>query len=172
MLPFSTNIVLCVIEFFSVVLLYVAYAFSQYGLEKALFVSIGFLPALLTILLYRFVQNEKLVIRIFYLTMVGTSFIISWQLGMLGSLAIIFFAGALMMALYANRNLMIEYAVITFLALLLTVIFLKTPLEKTTPVEIYLIYMLIYVFAMVSFVFLVNGVNDYKARMEEKNEEA
>ena len=104
MLPYSTNIVLCVIEFFSMVLLYVAYAFSQYGIEKALFISIGFLPALLTILLYRFVRNEKLVIRIFYLTMVITSYVISWQLGMLGSLAIIFFAGALMMALYANSR--------------------------------------------------------------------
>ncbi|MBR3636761.1 MAG: response regulator [Lachnospiraceae bacterium] len=172
MLPYSTNIVLCVIEFFSMVLLYVAYAFSQYGIEKALFISIGFLPALLTILLYRFVRNEKLVIRIFYLTMVITSYVISWQLGMLGSLAIIFFAGALMMALYANRGLMIEYAVITVVALLLNAIFLKDSIQITTPIEIYLIYMLIYVFAMVSFVFLVNGVLDYKARMEEKNEEA
>ena len=172
MLPYSTNIVLCVIEFFSMVLLYVAYAFSQYGIEKALFISIGFLPALLTILLYRFVRNEKLVIRIFYLTMVITSYVISWQLGMLGSLAIIFFAGALMMALYANRGLMIEYAVITVVALLLNAIFLKNSIQITTPIEIYLIYMLIYVFAMVSFVFLVNGVLDYKARMEEKNEEA
>ena len=172
MLPYSTNIVLCVIEFFSMVLLYVAYAFSQYGIEKALFISIGFLPALRTILLYRFVRNEKLVIRIFYLTMVITSYVISWQLGMLGSLAIIFFAGALMMALYANRGLMIEYAVITVVALLLNAIFLKDSIQITTPIEIYLIYMLIYVFAMVSFVFLVNGVLDYKARMEEKNEEA
>ena len=172
MLPYSTNIVLCVIEFFSMVLLYVAYAFSQYCIEKALFISIGFLPALLTILLYRFVRNEKLVIRIFYLTMVITSYVISWQLGMLGSLAIIFFAGALMMALYANRGLMIEYAVITVVALLLNAIFLKDSIQITTPIEIYLIYMLIYVFAMVSFVFLVNGVLDYKARMEEKNEEA
>ena len=53
MLPFSTNIILCVIEFFSVVLLHVAYALSQYGPEKAALISIGFLPALLTVLLKR-----------------------------------------------------------------------------------------------------------------------
>ena len=68
MLPFSTNIILCVIEFFSVVLLHVAYALSQYGPEKAALISIGFLPALLTVLLYRVIRDERIVIRCFYVT--------------------------------------------------------------------------------------------------------
>lgn len=172
MLPFRTNIVLCVIEFFSVVLLHVAYALSQYGPEKAIFISIGFLPALLTILFYRLVKNERIVIRIFYLSMIVTSYIISWQLGMLGTLSVIFLAGALMLALYANRGLMLEYAILTSVTLLLNAIFLHKSIEITCPKEIYLIYLLIYLFAMVSFLFLVNGVNDYKTQMEEKNEEA
>ena len=172
MLPFRTNIVLCVIEFFSVVLLHVAYALSQYGPEKAAFISIGFLPALLTVLFYRLLKNERIVIRIFYLSMIATSYIISWQLGMLGTLSVIFFAGALMLALYANRGLMLEYAIMTSIALLLNAIFLRDLVEITCPKEIYLIYLLIYLFAMVSFLFLVNGVNDYKTQMEEKNEEA
>ena len=172
MLSFSTNIVLCVIEFFSVVLLHVAYALSQYGPEKAALIAIGFLPALLTILLFRLVKNEKVVIRCFYLTMVVTSYVISWQLGMLGTLSVIYFAGALMMALYANRRLMLEYSVVTLVVLLVNGIFFRESIENTCPIEIYLIYLLIYVFAMVSFTFLVNGVIDYKARMEEKNEEA
>ena len=172
MLPFRTNIVLCVIEFFSVVLLHVAYALSQYGPEKALLIAIGFLPALLTILFYRLVKNERIVIRIFYLSMIVTSYVISWQLGMLGTLSVIFLAGALMLALYANRGLMLEYAILTSVALLLNAIFLRDAIEITCPKEIYLIYLLIYLFAMVSFLFLVNGVNDYKTQMEEKNEEA
>ena len=172
MLPFKTNIILCVIEFFSVVLLHVAYALSQDGPEKAAFISIGFLPALLTILLYRLVKNERIVIRCFYLSMIATSYIISWQLGMLGTLSVIFLAGALMLALYANLSLMIEYATLTIIALILNIIFLREIIMITCPVEIYLIYLLIYLFAMVSFIFLVNGVNDYKTQMEEKNEEA
>ena len=125
MLPFKTNIILCVIEFFSVVLLHVAYALSQDGPEKAAFISIGFLPALLTILLYRLVKNERIVIRCFYLSMIATSYIISWQLGMLGTLSVIFLAGALMLALYANLSLMIEYATLTIIALILNIIFLS-----------------------------------------------
>ena len=172
MLPFKTNIVLCVIEFFSVVLLHVAYALSQDGPEKAAFISIGFLPALLTILFYRLMKSEKMIIRIFYLSMIVTSYIISWSLGMLGTLCVIFFAGALMLALYADRGLMLEYAILTSVTLVLNTIFLTDSIEETCPREIYLIYILIYLFAMVSFLFLVNGVNDYKTQMEEKNEEA
>ena len=172
MLPFSTNIILCVIEFFSVVLLHVAYALSQYGPEKAALISIGFLPALLTVLLYRVIRDESIVIRCFYLTMIITSYIISWQLGMLGTLSVIYFAGALMLALYAKRSLMLEYAIITTLALLINILVFRDAISLTCPPEIYLVYLLIYVFGMVSFQFLVNGVNDYKAKMEEKNEEA
>ena len=173
MLPFKTNIILCVIEFFSVVLLHVAYALSQDGPEKAAFISIGFLPALLTILFYRlFHKNEKIIVRIFYVSMIATSYIISWQLGLLGTLSIVFLAGALMLALYADRAIMLEYAILTSAALVINVLLLRSQIEITCPKEIYLIYILIYLFAMVSFLFLVNGVNDYKTQMEEKNEEA
>ena len=172
MLPFKTNIILCVIEFFSVVLLHVAYALSQYGPEKAALTAIGFLPALLTVLLYRLIKNEKIVVRCFYITMIITSYIISWQLGLLGTLSVIYLAGALMMALYASRSLMLEYAIITVLVLIFNIIFQRNLITITCPPEIYLIYLLIYLFAMVSFQFLVNGVIDYKAKMEEKNEEA
>ena len=172
MLPFKTNIILCVIEFFSVVLLHVAYALSQYGPEKAALTAIGFLPALLTVLLYRLIKNEQIVVRCFYITMIITSYIISWQLGLLGTLSVIYMAGALMMALYASRSLMLEYAIITVLVLIFNIIFQRDLITITCPPEIYLIYLLIYLFAMVSFQFLVNGVIDYKAKMEEKNEEA
>ena len=47
MLPFRTSIIVSIIEFFSVVLLHVVYAFNQFGWEQALFISIGFLPVLL-----------------------------------------------------------------------------------------------------------------------------
>ena len=173
MLPFKTNIILCVIEFFSVVLLHVAYALSQNGPEKAVLISIGFLPALLTILFYRlFRRNEKIIVRIFYVSMIATSYIISWQLGLLGTLSIVFLAGALMLALYADRAIMLEYAILTSAALVINVLLLRSQIEITCQKEIYLIYILIYLFAMVSFLFLVNGVNDYKTQMEEKNEEA
>ena len=140
MLPFKTNIILCVIEFFSVVLLHVAYALSQDGPEKAAFISIGFLPALLTILFYRlFHKNEKIIVRIFYVSMIATSYIISWQLGLLGTLSIVFLAGALMLALYADRAIMLEYAILTSAALVINVLLLRSQIEITCPKEIYLI---------------------------------
>ena len=123
MLPFSTNILLSIIEFFSIVILHVIYALTQFGWEKALFVSIGFLPALLTILLYRLVKKENVIVRCFYLTMLITSYLISSMLDTLGMLIMIYFAGALVMALYAKRGLMIEYVIVSSLALIATSVF-------------------------------------------------
>ena len=67
MLPFRTSIAVSIIEFFSVVLLHVIYAVTQFGWEQGLFISIGFLPVLLTLLLYRTISNEDVIVRCFYM---------------------------------------------------------------------------------------------------------
>ena len=51
MLPFSTTMVLSLIEFFCVVVLHVIYAFGHFGIEETLLSAIGFIPILLTVLL-------------------------------------------------------------------------------------------------------------------------
>ena len=172
MLPFSTNILLSIIEFFSIVILHVIYALTQFGWEKALFVSIGFLPALLTILLYRLVKKENVIVRCFYLTMLITSYLISSMLDTLGMLIMIYFAGALVMALYAKRGLMIEYVIVSSLALIATSVFQMDIISLNMPSQIYFSYLTLYAFGMVSILFMVNGVISYKQKMEEKNEEA
>ena len=109
MLPFRTSIIVSIIEFFSVVLLHVVYAFNQFGLEQALFISIGFLPVLLTLLLYRTISNENAIVRCFYVTMTLTSYIISAQLETLGMLIMIYMAEALIIALFVKKRIFVEY---------------------------------------------------------------
>ena len=109
MLPFRTSIIVSIIEFFSVVLLHVVYAFNQFGWEQALFISIGFLPVLLTLLLYRTISNENAIVRCFYVTMTLTSYIISAQLDTLGMLIMIYMAEALIIALFVKKRIFVEY---------------------------------------------------------------
>lgn len=170
MLPFSTNIKLSIVEFLCVVILYVAYAWNKYGLEKAWYVCIGFLPVLLTMLLCRLVKKEEAIIRVFYISMLLTSFLISYWLDTLGLLTMIYMAGALVIALYAKKKLMIEYIAASISILIGTAIFMMTEIEQTTPPQIFLIFFTLYAFGMVSSLFMVIGISTYKSEMEEKNE--
>lgn len=172
MLPFSMNVKLGIVEFFCIVILHVVYAFTQLGGEAALYTSIGFLPVLLTILLYRLVKKEKIIIRSFYITMLITSYIISLQLHTLGTLVFIFLAAGLMMALYADRRLMIEYTIVSALVLVFMGIFQVDLIEETCPSQIYYTYLVLYAFSTVIMIFMVSGIKRYKTQMELKNEEA
>lgn len=172
MLPFSTTIILSIIEFFCVVMLHFIYAWSQLGFSGASFVAIGFLPAVVTALLYRFVKKEKLILRVFYISMLITTYLMAWQLDTLGMYLIICFAGGLLVALYSDRNLMVEYGVVTCILQLYVAVFQRDVISITCPTQIYYIYLVLYVFCIISLLFLVVGVNNYKNKMEEKNEEA
>jgi len=172
MLPFRTSMTLSIIEFFCTVLLYVVYALNQYGTEQAIFISIGFLPVLLTLLLYRIVKNENAILRCFYITMSVTSYIISLRLEILGMLILVYMAQGLIIALYSRTRILVEYIVLTVVALVVVGIFQRSVITLFFPMEIYMIFMLVYCFGMVTLLFLVTGVNSYKQQMEEKNEEA
>lgn len=172
MLPFSTSVWLSIVEFFSIILLHVIYAYNAYGIETALLISIGFLPVLLTLLLFRTIKNENVIVRCFYVTMSITSYIITGQLQMLGILIIIYMAQGLIVALYAKTKILVEYIVLSMLILILVALFQTEKINVFFPLGIYMIYLLIYCFGMITLLFLVTGVNSYKAKMEEKNEEA
>ncbi|MBR4966509.1 MAG: hypothetical protein IKY53_08440, partial [Lachnospiraceae bacterium] len=172
MLPFSTSVWLSIVEFFSIILLHVVYAYNMYGIEKALLMSIGFLPVLLTLLLFRTIKSEDWIVRCFYVTMTITTYIVTGQLQLLGILIIIYFAEGMIIALYAKTRLLVEYIVVSHLVLILVLIFQTKEIEVFFHIGIYLIYLLIYCFGMITLLFLVTGVNSYKAKMEEKNEEA
>ena len=172
MLPFSTSVWLSIVEFFSIVLLHVIYAFNAYGAEKALLISIGFLPVLLTLLLFRTIKNENAIVRCFYITMTITSYIITGQLQMIGILIIIYMAQGLIVALFAKTRILVEYVIFSMLILGLVALFQTEEITVFFPIGIYMIYLLIYCFGMITLLFLVTGVNSYKEKMEEKNEEA
>lgn len=172
MLPFSTSVWLSIVEFFSIILLHVIYAYNAYGIETALLISIGFLPVLLTLLLFRTIKNENVIVRCFYVTMGITSYIITGQLQMLGILIIIYMAQGLIVALYAKTQILVEYIILSMLILILVALFQTEKITVFFPLGIYMIYLLIYCFGMITLLFLVTGVNSYKAKMEEKNEEA
>lgn len=172
MLPFSTTVTLGVIEYACIVLMHVIYAWTQYGFERALLTAIGFLPILVTIILYRKVKKEKAVVRVFYITLILTSYLIGWQLDTLGMLIMIFFAGGILISLYSDRDILMEYSVTTIIILVIVGIFQMDVVKEVCPAEIYFVYAVIYLFGMVSMIFMVAGVNTYKKQMEEKNEEA
>lgn len=172
MLPFSTTIVLCLIEYFSVIVLHLVYALEHFPSGDAWWVTLGFLPLLLTLLLFRLVKNEKVVIRCFYITMLVVSYLITWRLETIGMLVMIYMAGALMITLYSDRNILLEYAVSSSVIILAVGILQMKAIEKVCPSQLYYIYMILYAFGMVTLVVLVNGVNSYRAKMEEKNIEA
>lgn len=172
MLPFSTTITLCLIEIFCVVTLHVIYAFTQFGITEALWISIGYVAPLASFLVFRFVKNEKTIVRVFYISMLVVSYLISWRLETLGLIIMIFFAAGILIALYSNREMMFEYAIASSVILIIISIFQMDTIANVCPTQLYFIYLVLYAFGMVTFIFMVNGVNNYKKQMEEKNEEA
>ncbi len=172
MLTFSTTIVLSLIEYFCVVILHVVYAYGHFGIEDTLFVALGFIPMLLTILFFRLLKNETVIVRIFYISMLLASYLMSWKIQTLGMLIMVYFAGALMIALHSNYKLMIEYSIVSAVIIILMAVFQMDTIDKVCPSQLYYIYMILYAFGMVTLIFMTNGINNYKQKMEEKNEEA
>ncbi|MBP5564769.1 MAG: response regulator [Lachnospiraceae bacterium] len=172
MLPFSTTIVLSLIEYFCVTILHVIYAYGHFSLEETLWSALGFIPILLTILLSRTAKKESVIVRGFYISMLIVSYMISYKLETLGMLIMVYFAGALMIALHSNRKLMLEYSIVSSVIITVMAIFQMETIDKVCPSQLYYIYMILYAFGMVTLVFMTNGIKNYKERMEEKNEEA
>ena len=172
MLPFSTTIVLSLIEYFCVIVLHVIYALGHYGVESALWAALGFIPILLTVLLFRLSTKEAVIIRVFYISMLIASYLISWKIQTLGMLIMVYFAGALMIALHSNRKLMLEYSIVSSVIIIVMAIFQMDTIDKVCPSQLYYIYMILYAFGMVTLVFMASGIKNYKQKMEEKNEEA
>ena len=154
MLPFSTTMVLSLIEFFCVVVLHVIYAFGHFGIEETLLSAIGFIPILLTVLLFRLVKKESIIIRVFYISMLIASYFISWKIQTLGMLIMVYFAGALMIALHSNRKLMLEYSIVSAVILIAMAIFQMDAIDQVCPSQIYYIYLILYAFGMVTLVFI------------------
>ena len=172
MLPFSTTIVLSLIEYFCVIVLHVIYALGHYGVESALWAALGFIPILLTVLLFRLSTKEAVVVRAFYISMLIASYLISWKIQTLGMLIMVYFAGALMIALHSNRKLMLEYSIVSSLIIIVMAIFQMDSIDKVCPSQLYYIYMILYAFGMVTLIFMASGIKNYKQKMEEKAEEA
>ena len=172
MLPFSTTIVLSLIEYFCVIVLHVVYAFGHFGIEETLWASLGFIPILLTVLLFRIQKNEAVIVRVFYISMLVASYFISFKIQTLGMLIMVYFAGALMIALHSNKNLMLEYSIVSAAILVLMAIFQMDKIDKVCPSQLYYIYLILYAFGMVTLIFMANGIKNYQQKMEEKNEEA
>ncbi|MBQ2184557.1 MAG: hypothetical protein II399_07950, partial [Lachnospiraceae bacterium] len=172
MLPFSTTMVLSLIEFFCVIVLHVIYAFGHFGIEETLWSALGFIPILLTVLLFRLMKKESVIIRVFYISMLLSSYFISWKIQTLGMLIMVYFAGALMIALHSNRKLMLEYSIVSSSILIIMAVFQMDNIDKVCPSQLYYIYMILYAFGMVTLVFMASGIKKYQQKMEEKNIEA
>ncbi|MCR5847404.1 MAG: response regulator [Lachnospiraceae bacterium] len=172
MLPFSTTIVLSLIEYFCVTVLHVIYAFGHFGITEALWSALGFIPILLTILVFRLTGKESVIVRVFYISMLAGSYLISWKIETLGMLIMVYFAGALMIALHSNRKLMLEYSIASSVIIIVMAIFQMDSIDEVCSSQLYYIYMILYAFGMVTLVFMASGIKNYKQKMEEKNEEA
>ena len=172
MLPFSTTMILSLIEYFCVIMLHVIYAYGHFGIEDTLWVLLGFLPILLTTLFFRLSTKENLIARVFYISVLAASYLISWKIQTLGMLIMVYFALALMIALHSKRYLMLEYSIVSMTILVVMAVFQMETIDKVCPSQIYYIYMILYAFGMVTLVFMVNGIKNYREKMEEKNVEA
>jgi len=150
----------------------VVYAFGQNGWEAALLTSIGFLPMLLTIFFQRITDNKKFIIRVFYILTIITSYVIAIQLDTLGMLVMVFLGTGVTLALFCDFNIMLEYGILTTLALVLSAIFQMDKIELICAPQIYFSYLALYLFSLVALLFMIKGVNTYKEQMEIKNEEA
>ena len=159
MIPFTTNIIICIIQFFCVVLINVVYAFTQFGMEEALLTSIGFLPILITIFMQRISEKRRLIVRTFYLLTIITSYVIAVQLNTVGMLVMVFLASGVTLALFSDFGIMLEYSIISVVTLVVSAIFQMEKIEAICAPEIYLSYLALYLFAQVALLFMIKGVN-------------
>ncbi len=172
MIPFRTNVIVFIIEYLCVVLLEMIYAISRYGLERAGLVAIALLPVLIVSLIALNMDRENLVIRCLYISGISTYYYMSYALGTQSTLAYMLLTMAVTIALFIKPRLLIEYVGITMTMLILILIFQQDKIEESINTNMYVTYLMMYAFACVTLMFIVNGVEHYKQEMEEKNEVA
>ena len=172
MLPFQTHVKIFIIEFVCTVLLQIVYAITVYGIEAAGLVSLGLLPVFLISWISLRIDNEEVVIRCLYISAISTLYYMSYALHTQGTLACMFFAFGLNIALFIRPRFLKEYIAVTSIILILMGIFYQEEISGNTDMRLYLSYLMVYAFANVALLFIIVGVERYQREMEEKNEVA
>lgn len=170
MLPFRTNVIIFIIEFLCTVLLQTIYGASVYGWEVAGLVAIGFLPVLLVSLLSLNIDNESVVIRCLYISVIATFYYMGFALHTQGILSFFFLAMGITMALFIRPQVILEYFVITTVILVFMGLSGTRIVEEFFGIQLYVTFLTMYAFAGVTIFFVVSGVKQYQLEMEEKNE--
>ncbi len=170
MLPYKNNVRIFIIEFACVIFLQMFYAFTTSGVETGFMMALGLIPGAILAVLALAIKNEKIVLRIIYLITIITFFILSVASGTFSSLPLMYLAAAVTLCLFINRNVLIEYSIITVILLIGTLLLKREQLAETTDINMYVIYVMLYAFASVALVFIATGVKQYQKDMEEKND--
>ena len=172
MLPFQTHVKIFIIEFVCTVLLQIVYAITVYGIEAAGLVSLGLLPVFLISWISLRIDNEEVVIRCLYISAISTLYYMSYALHTQGTLAFMFLAFGVTIALFIRPRFLKEYIAVTSIILILMGIFYQEEISGNTDMRLYLSYLMVYAFANVALLFIIIGVERYQREMEEKNEVA
>ncbi|MBQ8260708.1 MAG: response regulator [Lachnospiraceae bacterium] len=172
MLPFQTHVKIFIIEFVCTVLLQIVYAITVYGIEAAGLVSLGLLPVFLISWIALRIDNEEVVIRCLYISAISTLYYMSYALHTQGTLAFMFLAFGVTIALFIRPRFLKEYIAVTSIILILMGIFYQEEISGNTDMRLYLSYLMVYAFANVALLFIIIGVERYQREMEEKNEVA
>ena len=172
MLPFQTHVKIFIIEFVCTVLLQIVYAITVYGIEAAGLVSLGLLPVFLISWISLRIDNEEVVIRCLYISAISTLYYMSYALHTQGTLAFMFLAFGVTIALFIRPRFLKEYIAVTSIILILMGIFYQEEISGNTDMRLYLSYLMVYAFANVALLFIIVGVERYQREMEEKNEVA
>lgn len=172
MLPFKTHVKIFIIEFICTVFLQIIYAIAVYGFKAAGLVSLGLLPVFFISLISLKIDNQDVVIRCLYISAISTLYYMSYALHTQGTLAFMFLAFGVTIALFIRPNFMKEYFFVTMMVLILMGLFMQEYVTENTDLQLYITYIMMYAFANVSLLFIIIGVERYQREMEEKNEVA
>lgn len=172
MLPFKKTMQLSLFEYLTYIIIHIIYGFYTNGPDMAWFLCLSFVPFLFACLIFVAAENEHLIIRWFYISVIVSGCFLGYFLGTISMLIFIFMATAVLISMFIIPALLIEYIFATACILLAIPCFLQEMIRNVMPIPLYFLYLAIYAIGNISLLMLVKGSENYRMVMEEKTEEA
>ena len=172
MLPFKKTMQLCLFENFLCIFIHVFYGFCEYGPQMAGVLCLGFIPLLISDLVFTRSKKEPVVIRWFYISVIVSTCFIGYFIGTVTMFILVFMSTAVLIAMFIIPTMFIEYIAVTMFVLFAIPFLLPDIVNHFVGISLYFLYVAVYGLGNVALWMLVRGAEKYRKVMEEKTEEA
>lgn len=160
------------IEYFICTFAHIVYAYFVFDLETALYGCLGIVPLIITLVMSWIFKSEKLLLRLFYISVMITGFYLGNLLGTISMMVLCFGVTAILLAMFIRLHILVEYIALTIILLIIFPIIRYSMILDRMAMELYFACVVIYAVGMLILNFLLRDALNYQKLMKEMADEA